>query len=68
MTLRQAHLWAIAYNDPRQADHARAEVTALAGAGRYLLLLDVAILSDLSRPDYSTVNARLGLLAATNVI
>jgi hypothetical protein len=32
MTPREAHLWAIAYDDPGQAEHARAEVTRLAGA------------------------------------
>ena len=45
MRPREAHLCAIAYDDPGQAEHARAEVTALAGAGQYLLLLDVAILT-----------------------
>jgi uncharacterized membrane protein len=41
----EAHLWAIAYNEPNQAERARAEVTTLAGAGRHLRLFDVAILS-----------------------
>ena len=45
MTPREAHLWAIGYDDPVQAEHARAEVTRLAGAGQYLVLLDVAILA-----------------------
>jgi uncharacterized membrane protein len=45
MTTLGAHLWAIAYEDRDQAEHARAEVTSLAGPGQYLLLLDVAILS-----------------------
>ena len=45
MTSREAHLWAIAYDDAAQAERSRAEVTALAGAGRHLLLLDVAILT-----------------------
>jgi uncharacterized membrane protein len=45
MTPRQAHLWAIGYDDPGQAERARAEVTNLAGPGQYLLLLDVAILA-----------------------
>jgi uncharacterized membrane protein len=45
MTPREAHLWAIAYDDPGQAERARAEVTTLAGAGQHLLLLDVAILT-----------------------
>ena len=44
MMPREAHLWAIAYDDPEQAEHARAEITALAGPQQYLLLLDVAIL------------------------
>jgi uncharacterized membrane protein len=45
MTPRDAHLWAIAYDDPEQAERVRAEVTALAGAEQYLLLLDVAVLT-----------------------
>ena len=45
MTPHEAHLWAIAYDDPSQAKHARAEVTALAGAGQHLRLLDVAVLT-----------------------
>jgi uncharacterized membrane protein len=40
-----AHLWAVAYEDLDQAERARREVARLAGAGRYLLLLDVAILT-----------------------
>ena len=39
------HLWAIGYDDAGQAERTRAEVTALAGAGQHLLLLDVAILT-----------------------
>jgi len=45
MKPRDAHLWAIAYDDPEHAERVRAQVTALAGAGQYLLLLDVAILT-----------------------
>jgi uncharacterized membrane protein len=45
MTPHDAHLWAIAYDDPDQAEHARAEVARLAGPGQYLLLLDIAILA-----------------------
>src|SRR4051812_2045796 len=44
MTSRHAHFWAIGYNDPAQAERARAEVANLAGPGQYLLLFDVAIL------------------------
>jgi uncharacterized membrane protein len=40
-----AHLWAIGYADPGRAEHARAQVTALAGTGPHLLLLDVAVLA-----------------------
>ncbi len=40
-----AHFWAIGYDDPSQAEHTRAQVTALAGAEQHLLLLDVAILT-----------------------
>jgi uncharacterized membrane protein len=53
MTPREAHLWAIGYDDAVEADRARAEVTALAGAGRYLLLLDVAILTRTSDGSYT---------------
>lgn len=45
MTPRDAHLWAIVYDNQDLAERVRAEVTALAGAGQYLLLLDVAILT-----------------------
>ena len=45
MKSRQAHLWAIGYDEPAHAERARAEVTSLAGAGQYLVLLDVAILA-----------------------
>src|SRR4051794_34556450 len=45
MPPRGAHLWAIGYDDPSQAERARAEVTGLAGPGQYLLLLDIAILA-----------------------
>src|SRR3954467_11600816 len=44
MTPRRAHLWAIGYDDPAQAERALAEITSLAGPGQYLVLLDVAIL------------------------
>jgi uncharacterized membrane protein len=53
MTLREAHLWAIAYDDPGQAERTRAEVTALAGAEQYLLLLDVAILTRTTDGSYT---------------
>jgi hypothetical protein len=43
MTPREAHRWTIGYDDPSQAERARAEVTRLAGPGEYLILLDVAI-------------------------
>jgi uncharacterized membrane protein len=45
MTPRQAHLWAIGYDNRGQAERVRAEVTSLAGPGQYLLLLDVAVLT-----------------------
>src|SRR5262249_11185068 len=45
MTPREAHLWAIGYDDPSQAERTCAEVTRLAGAGQHLVLLDVAILA-----------------------
>ena len=45
MTPRDAHLWAIAYDDSGRAEQVRAEVMGLAGAGQYLLLLDIAILA-----------------------
>jgi uncharacterized membrane protein len=53
MTPREAHLWVIAYDDPGQAEHTRAEVTGLAGAGQSLLLLDVAILTRTSDGSYT---------------
>jgi uncharacterized membrane protein len=53
MTPREAHLWAIAYDNPGQAERARAEVTALAGPGQYLLLLDVAILTRTTSGSYT---------------
>jgi hypothetical protein len=40
MMPRDARVWAIGYDDPGQAEHARAEVTGLAGAGQYLVLDD----------------------------
>src|SRR5580698_824421 len=45
MTVPEAHFLAIAYDHAVQAERTRAEVTALAGAGQHLLLLDVAILT-----------------------
>jgi uncharacterized membrane protein len=45
MTPNEAHLWAIGFDNPAEAERARAEVTRLAGPGQYLLLLDVAILT-----------------------
>jgi uncharacterized membrane protein len=53
MMPREAHLWAIAYDDPGQAEHARAEVKRLAGAGQYLVLLDVAIFARAADGSYS---------------
>lgn len=53
MTPRQAHLWAIGYDDPAQAERARAEMTSLAGPGQYLLLLDVAILTRTTDGSYT---------------
>jgi uncharacterized membrane protein len=41
---RDAHLWAVGYDDPARAEQAREEILRLGGAGQYLLLLDVAIL------------------------
>jgi uncharacterized membrane protein len=43
-TPREAHLWAVGYDDPTRAERAREEVSRLAGAGHYLIVLDVAIL------------------------
>ena len=45
MKPRDAHLWAVAYNDAGRAEQVRDEVVALAGPGQYLLLLDIAILA-----------------------
>jgi uncharacterized membrane protein len=53
MTSREAHLWAIAYDDPDQAERARTEVTTLAGAGQYPLLLDVAVLTRTTDGSYT---------------
>src|SRR5580658_8173827 len=48
-----AHLWAIGYDDAAQAERTRAQVTALAGAGQHLLLLDVAILTRTTDGSYT---------------
>jgi uncharacterized membrane protein len=45
MTPRDAHLWAVAYDDPARAEQVRAELVSLAGPEQYLLLLDIAILA-----------------------
>jgi len=45
MTTPDAHLWAVAYDDPGRAEYVRAELVGLAGAEQYLLLLDIAILA-----------------------
>jgi len=45
MASHEAHLWAVAYDDPVRAERARAQVTGLAGSGRHLRLLDIAILT-----------------------
>jgi uncharacterized membrane protein len=42
---RDAHLWAVGYDDPTRAEQAREEVCRLAGPGQYLLVHDVAILT-----------------------
>jgi uncharacterized membrane protein len=52
MAPREAHLWAIAYDDPDQAEQARAQVTVLA-AGKDLLLLDIAILTRAASGSYT---------------
>jgi uncharacterized membrane protein len=44
MTPHDAHLWAIAYDDPARAEQVREEVCSLAGPQPYLLLLDIAVL------------------------
>jgi uncharacterized membrane protein len=48
-----AHLWAIGYDDAVQAERTRAQVTALAGPGKSLLLLDVAILTRTTDGSYT---------------
>jgi uncharacterized membrane protein len=53
MRPREAHLWAIGYDDVGQAERTRAELTELAGAGQYLLLLDVAILTRTTDGSYT---------------
>jgi uncharacterized membrane protein len=40
-----AHLWAVGYDDPTSAERTREELTRLAGAQQYLLLLDIAVLA-----------------------
>jgi uncharacterized membrane protein len=40
-----AHLWAVGYDDPAKAEQLRDEVCRLAGAGQYLIVLDMAILT-----------------------
>ncbi len=45
MTSHEAHLWAIAYDTPDRAEHAREKLVSLCGAQQYLLLLDIAILA-----------------------
>jgi uncharacterized membrane protein len=45
MTPRDAHLWAIAYDDSSRAENVRGELDSLAGAEQYLQLLDIAILA-----------------------
>ena len=53
MTPREARLWAIGYDDAVQTERTRAQVTALAGAGQHLLLLDVAILTRAADGSYT---------------
>jgi len=53
MTPHDAHLWAIAYDDPEQAERARLEITRLAGPGHYLVLLDVAVLTRTAEGSYT---------------
>ena len=53
MTPREARLWAIGYDDAVQTERTRAQVTALAGAGQHLLLLDVAILTRTTDGSYT---------------
>src|SRR5262245_12862578 len=45
MTPHEAHLWAVAYDDPLRAEQVRAKVVGLAGPANHLLLLDIAILA-----------------------
>jgi uncharacterized membrane protein len=52
MSTREAHLWAIGYDDAIQAERTRAQVTELA-AGKNLLLLDVAILTRTADGSYT---------------
>jgi uncharacterized membrane protein len=40
----QPHLWAVGYDDFARAEHAREELSRLAGAQQFLILLDIAIL------------------------
>jgi len=42
---RTSHLWAVGYDDLARAEQVRAELTRLAGAEQYLLLLDIAVLA-----------------------
>jgi uncharacterized membrane protein len=53
MTPREAHLWAIGYDDAVQAERTRAEITALAGARQSLFLLDPAILARTTDGSYT---------------
>ena len=53
MTPRDAHLWAVAYDDLARAEQVRAELVSLAGAEQYLLLLDIAILARQADGSYS---------------
>jgi uncharacterized membrane protein len=42
---RDAHLWAVGYDDPARAEQTRDELCRLAGPGQYLLVHDIAILT-----------------------
>jgi uncharacterized membrane protein len=42
---RDAHLWAIGYDDLSRNEKARAELSRLSGPGQYLVLVDMAILA-----------------------
>jgi uncharacterized membrane protein len=53
MTPREAHLWAIGYDDASQAERTRAQIAALADAGKHLLLLDLAILTRTADGSYT---------------